>query len=76
MAADAGFAIAHVDATVIAERIRVAPYRHEIREKLAEALGVTADVISVKATSTDGLGFIGASEGVAAVAVVTVTPLP
>ena len=76
MAADAGFAIAHVDVTVIAERIRVAPYRHEIREKLAEALGVTADVISVKATSTDGLGFIGASEGVAAVAVVTVTPLP
>lgn len=75
MATGSGFAIAHVDATVIAERIRVAPYRRRIRENLAKALGVSADVVSVKATSTDGLGFTGASEGVAAVAVVTVIPL-
>ena len=76
MAAAAGFAIAHVDATVIAERIRVAPHRQQIRENLADALGVTPDVISVKATSTDGLGFTGTSQGVAAVAVVTVIPTP
>jgi 2-C-methyl-D-erythritol 2,4-cyclodiphosphate synthase len=76
MATAAGFAIAHVDTTVIAERIRVAPHRQQIRKNLADALGVTPDVISVKATSTDGLGFTGTSQGVAAVAVVTVTPTP
>jgi len=76
MATAAGFAIAHLDTTVIAERIRVAPYRQQIRENLADALGVTPNVVSVKATSTDGLGFTGTSQGVAAVAVVTVTPTP
>jgi 2-C-methyl-D-erythritol 2,4-cyclodiphosphate synthase len=74
MANAAGFAITYVDTTVIAEQIRVAPHRQQIRENLADALGVTPDVISVKATSTDGLGFTGTSQGVAAVAVVTVTP--
>ncbi len=73
MAAKAGFAVAHVDATVIAEQVRVSPHRQAIREKLATALGIPANLISVKATSTDGLGFTGTSEGVAAVAVVTVT---
>jgi 2-C-methyl-D-erythritol 2,4-cyclodiphosphate synthase len=72
----AGFAITYVDTTVIAEQIRVAPHRQQIRENLADALGVSPDVISVKATSTDGLGFTGTSQGVAAVAVVTVTPAP
>jgi 2-C-methyl-D-erythritol 2,4-cyclodiphosphate synthase len=76
MATAAGFAIAHVDTTVIAERIRVAPHRQQMRENLADALGVTPDVISVKATTTDGLGFTGTSQGVAAVAVVTVIPTP
>lgn len=74
MAAEAGFAVSHVDATVIAEQIRVAQHRQAIRENLAAALGIPTDVISVKATSTDGLGFTGTAEGVAAVAVVTVTP--
>lgn len=73
MAADASFAVSHVDATVIAEQIRVAPHRQAIRESLAAALGIPTDLISVKATSTDGLGFTGTSQGVAAVAVVTVT---
>ncbi|MEX1094252.1 MAG: 2-C-methyl-D-erythritol 2,4-cyclodiphosphate synthase [Acidimicrobiia bacterium] len=72
MAANSGFAVSHVDATVIAERIRVAPHRQAIRESIAAALGIPTDLISVKATSTDGLGFTGTSQGVAAVAVVTV----
>lgn len=76
MAIAAGFLIHHVDATVIAESIRVAPHRQTIRENLADALGITADLISVKATSTDGLGFTGTSQGVAVVAVVSVSPLP
>jgi len=74
MAAAAGFVVSHVDATVIAEQIRVAPHRQAIRENLGAALGIPTDVISVKATTTDGLGFTGASQGVAAVAVVTVIP--
>ncbi|MEX1038796.1 MAG: 2-C-methyl-D-erythritol 2,4-cyclodiphosphate synthase [Acidimicrobiia bacterium] len=76
MAAKAGFAVAHVDATVIAERIKVAPHRQKIRENLADAIGIPPEVVSVKATSTDGLGFTGTSEGIAAVAVVTVIATP
>ncbi len=75
MAMAAGFLVEHVDATVIAESIRVAPHRKLIRENLAEALGVPIEAVSVKATTTDGLGFIGKGQGVAAVAVVTVGPL-
>lgn len=75
-AAEAGFSVSHVDATVIAENIRVSPHRRAIRENLAAALGIRPDLISVKATSTDGLGFTGTSQGVAAVAVVTVIANP
>jgi 2-C-methyl-D-erythritol 2,4-cyclodiphosphate synthase len=76
MALEAGWQVAHVDATVVVESIRIAPYRDEIRTKLAASLGIDVDSVSVKATTTDGLGFIGRGEGLAAVAVVTVTALP
>lgn len=76
MAIAAGFLVAHVDATVVAENVRVSTHRKAIRENLAEALGVAIEVVSVKATTTDGLGFIGKGEGVAAVAVITVMPMP
>jgi 2-C-methyl-D-erythritol 2,4-cyclodiphosphate synthase len=69
----AGFLITHVDGTVIVEKVKVAPFRAEIRAKLADALGLPIGVVSVKATTTDGLGFAGRSEGIAAVAVATVT---
>lgn len=75
MALEAGWQVAHVDATVVVESIRIAPYRDEIRTKLAASLGIDVDSVSVKATTTDGLGFIGRGEGLAAVAVVTVTAL-
>lgn len=75
MATAAGWAVSHVDATVIAESIRIAPHREEIRSMIAEALGVAVEVVSVKATTTDGLGFIGRDEGLAAVAVVSVAAL-
>ena len=75
MAMAAGFTIAHLDVTVIAEKIRIAPHRSGIRNNLAAALGVPETIVSVKATSTDGLGFIGSDDGIAAVAVVTVTPI-
>jgi 2-C-methyl-D-erythritol 2,4-cyclodiphosphate synthase len=76
MAGKAGWHVSHVDVTVIAESVRVVPFRAEIRDRLATTLGLGVESVSVKATTTDGLGFIGKGEGVAVVAVVTVGPLP
>jgi 2-C-methyl-D-erythritol 2,4-cyclodiphosphate synthase len=76
LAHEAGWQVAHVDATVVVEGTRIGPHRDEIRAKLAGSLGLDVDSVSVKATTTDGLGFIGRGEGLAAVAVVTVTALP
>lgn len=75
MAMETGWKVVHVDATVVAESIRVAPHRDRMRGRLADALEVDESVISIKATTTDGLGYIGRSEGIAAVAVVTVEAL-
>jgi 2-C-methyl-D-erythritol 2,4-cyclodiphosphate synthase len=66
-----GFAIANVDATVVLERPQLAPYRDAMRAALAEALGVTADAVNVKATTGEGMGFVGRGEGAAALAVAT-----
>jgi 2-C-methyl-D-erythritol 2,4-cyclodiphosphate synthase len=76
MATAAGWKVAHLDATVVAEEIRIAPYREAMRSRLGETLGIDKTAVSVKATTTDGLGYIGRGEGLAAVAVVTVTSLP
>lgn len=76
MAMAMGWQPAHVDVTVVAEAIRVSPHRDEIRSRLAEAMAMSVDNVSVKATTTDGLGFVGRGEGLAAVAVVTVEALP
>jgi 2-C-methyl-D-erythritol 2,4-cyclodiphosphate synthase len=75
MADAAGWHTTHLDVTVVAEKVRVSPHREPIRAQLAEALAVAPQVVSVKATTTDGLGFTGRGEGVAAIAVVTVQPL-
>jgi 2-C-methyl-D-erythritol 2,4-cyclodiphosphate synthase len=68
-----GFAVAHVDATVVMERPRLAPHRDAIRAALAGALGVDAGQVNVKASTGEGLGFVGRGEGVAALAVATLT---
>jgi 2-C-methyl-D-erythritol 2,4-cyclodiphosphate synthase len=68
-----GFAIEHVDATVIMERPKLSPHRAEIRAALATALGLTAAAVNVKASTGEGLGFVGRGEGVAALAVATVS---
>jgi 2-C-methyl-D-erythritol 2,4-cyclodiphosphate synthase len=73
MARDVGWQAAHVDVTVVAEEVRVAPHRQTIAQNLADALSLPRAAVSVKATSTDGMGFIGRGEGLAAVAVVTVS---
>lgn len=66
---DAGYRVGNVDATVVAQKPRMAPRVQEIRSRLAEALGVDASQVSVKATTTDGLGAMGRAEGIAAQAV-------
>jgi 2-C-methyl-D-erythritol 2,4-cyclodiphosphate synthase len=76
MAVKAGWQVTHLDATVLAQDVRIAPHRQDMRANLARALGVAEDLVSVKATTTDGLGFIGRGEGLAAVAVVSVIALP
>jgi 2-C-methyl-D-erythritol 2,4-cyclodiphosphate synthase len=70
----AGLRIEHVDTTVVMERPKLAPQRTAIREALAEALGVPATQVNVKASTGEGLGFVGRGEGVAALAVATVVP--
>ena len=74
MARGEGFAVTHVDVTIICQSIRIGPHRVEMRERLAEAVGIPAGAVSVKATTTDGLGFTGRDEGVGAMAVATVVP--
>lgn len=71
LAGESGWQPAHVDGTVVSEHIRVAPHRDEIRSRLARVLAIRPDDVSVKATTTDGLGFIGEGRGLAATAVVT-----
>jgi 2-C-methyl-D-erythritol 2,4-cyclodiphosphate synthase len=67
-----GFAIVNVDATVVLERPRIAPVREQIRASLADALGIAAERVSVKATRGEGMGFVGRGEGAACVAIATV----
>lgn len=65
----AGFRTEAVDVTIIAQSVRIAPHRTQMRHTLADALGIDVAAVSVKATSTDGMGSIGRDEGIAATAV-------
>lgn len=66
-----GWRIGNVDVTVVSQSVRIAPLRDAMRRALAEVLLVDIDAVSVKGTTTDGMGAIGADEGVAVTAVVT-----
>lgn len=70
----AGYEIGNLDLMVLAEVPRLAPYKQQMRANLAQALGCTVEQVSVKATTMEGLGFIGQREGVAAQAVVLLQP--
>jgi 2-C-methyl-D-erythritol 2,4-cyclodiphosphate synthase len=69
-AGKAGWVVSNVDCTVIAERPKLGAYKNEMAANLARTLDIEADAVSVKATTTDGLGFTGRGEGIAAQAVV------
>lgn len=71
MVAGRGLAVANVDVTVVMERPKMAPHREAIRDSVAAALGVTAEQVNVKASTGEGMGFVGRGEGVAALAVAT-----
>jgi 2-C-methyl-D-erythritol 2,4-cyclodiphosphate synthase len=65
----AGYVISSVDVTVVAQTVRIAPIRDRARIRLAAVLGIDVERVSVKATTSDGLGFTGRDEGLAAFAV-------
>ncbi|MPN19021.1 2-C-methyl-D-erythritol 2,4-cyclodiphosphate synthase [bioreactor metagenome] len=64
-----GYTVVNVDAALIAQRPKIAPYRERMEENLAAALGVDRDQVNVKATTEEGLGFTGDGSGMAAQAV-------
>ena len=70
-----GWQVGNVDATVVAQAPRLAPYIPEMRRRLAEAMGLDVDGVSVKATTEERLGFTGSGEGMAAHAVALIERL-
>ncbi|HTC59419.1 MAG TPA: 2-C-methyl-D-erythritol 2,4-cyclodiphosphate synthase [Solirubrobacteraceae bacterium] len=66
-----GLELVNVDSTVVMERPKLGPHRERIRERLAVALGLAPGRVNVKATTGEGIGFVGRGEGVAALAVVS-----
>ena len=69
-----GWQPVNVDATVVAQSPRLSPHREAMAANLAEALGMAIGDVSVKATTTDGMGYVGRGEGISAMAVVLVEP--
>jgi len=72
MVREAGFVLVNVDATVLLERPKLGGARSAMRERLAEALGLWPDEVNVKASTGEGIGFVGRGEGVAVLAIATV----
>lgn len=67
-----GWRIVNTDLTILCEKPKLAPHIPEMRRRMAEAMGVAMDAVSVKATTVEGMGAIGRREGIAAQAVATV----
>ena len=67
-----GGTISHVDVTILGERPKISPYRHHMMARIAEILGLEITRVSVKATTTEKLGFLGREEGLAAFSTATV----
>ncbi|MBQ1331760.1 MAG: 2-C-methyl-D-erythritol 2,4-cyclodiphosphate synthase [Lachnospiraceae bacterium] len=66
---DAGWTVGNIDATIIAQRPKMAPHRERMRANIAEALGIDVSQVSVKATTEEGLGFTGEGLGISAQAI-------
>ena len=74
MVRERGYAVGNLDATLFAQAPKIAPYRDAMRERIAEALQIEPGRVNVKATTTEGLGFVGAGEGMAAQCVALLEP--
>ena len=74
LATAAGWAVSHVDATIIAQQPKLASYVNRINESIAAALSIAVDSVNIKITSTDHVGAIGRAEGIAAQAIATLCP--
>ena len=68
---EAGFAVENVDTTVMLEAPKIGPLREEMRSRLAEAMGLEASAVNVKATTGEGMDAVGRGEGAAAIAIAT-----
>ena len=66
---DRGYCIGNIDSTVAAQRPKLAPYIQQMRQNIADTLGIDLDTVSVKATTTEKLGFEGREEGISAQAI-------
>ena len=64
--------VRYLDATILAERPRLTPYLEQMKQSLAASLEMDPALVNLKATTTDGLGFVGRGEGIAAMAVATI----
>lgn len=72
---EAGYRVSNVDATIVVQKVSIAPLRDQIEKNIAERLRVEIGAVNVKATTTDFLGFIGRGEGAAGLAVVSLVNL-
>ncbi|MDH5781550.1 MAG: 2-C-methyl-D-erythritol 2,4-cyclodiphosphate synthase [Dehalococcoidia bacterium] len=70
-----GLKVVNVDVTIIAQNPKLSPFIPEMRKRLSQALGVESTQVTIKATTTDGLGFIGRGEGIAAQSVSLITTI-
>ena len=71
-----GYVLGNIDATICAERPKLNPYIPQMQECLAQVIGTSTDNVSIKATTTEKLGFTGRQEGISAYAVALIYRLP
>jgi 2-C-methyl-D-erythritol 2,4-cyclodiphosphate synthase len=69
---EAGYVVVNVDVTLVLEAPKLGAARQRMRERLAEALGISLDAVNVKATTGEAIGFVGRGEGAAALAIATI----
>lgn len=72
---EANYVIGNIDATIIAQRPKMAPHIPAMRENVAKALKISADQINIKATTEEGLGFTGTGEGISSQAICALIPI-
>jgi 2-C-methyl-D-erythritol 2,4-cyclodiphosphate synthase len=70
-----GLRVVNIDVTIIAQRPKLSPFVPEMRKRMGQALGIESTQVTIKATTTDGLGFIGRGEGIAAQSVALITTI-